>query len=89
MAIRNIAHAIQAGETSIGLAVGVESMSKQFSLCFYNCDRVFIRWLVHAPRLKSVKQLTRARKRTTVFRLLRLVNPRCRLTIFIADGVDI
>ncbi|KAJ7925827.1 3-ketoacyl-CoA thiolase [Mycena leptocephala] len=28
MAIRNIAHAIQAGETSIGLAVGVESMSK-------------------------------------------------------------
>jgi len=27
MAIRNIAHAIQAGETSIGLAVGVESMS--------------------------------------------------------------
>jgi acetyl-CoA acetyltransferase len=43
MAIRNIAHAIQAGETSIGLAVGVDSMSKQFSLCFYNCDRVFIR----------------------------------------------
>ncbi|KAK7064198.1 40S ribosomal protein S3-1 [Favolaschia claudopus] len=27
MAIRNIAHAIQAGETSIGLAVGVDSMS--------------------------------------------------------------
>jgi len=27
MAIRNIAHAIQAGEASIGVAVGVESMS--------------------------------------------------------------
>lgn len=27
MAVRNIAHAIQAGETSIGLAVGVENMS--------------------------------------------------------------
>lgn len=27
MAIRNIAHAIQAGEISLGLAVGVESMS--------------------------------------------------------------
>jgi acetyl-CoA acyltransferase 1 len=27
MAIRNIAHAIQAGEISIGLAVGMESMS--------------------------------------------------------------
>ncbi|KAF7320276.1 3-ketoacyl-CoA thiolase [Mycena kentingensis (nom. inval.)] len=30
MAIRSIAHAIQAGETSIGLAVGVESMTMQF-----------------------------------------------------------
>jgi acetyl-CoA acetyltransferase len=27
MAIRNIAHAIQVGEASLGLAVGVESMS--------------------------------------------------------------
>jgi acetyl-CoA acetyltransferase len=27
MAIRNIAHAIQVGEASIGVAVGVESMS--------------------------------------------------------------
>lgn len=27
MAIRNIAHAIQSGETSLGVAVGVESMS--------------------------------------------------------------
>lgn len=27
MAIRNIAHAIQSGETSIGVAIGAESMS--------------------------------------------------------------
>jgi acetyl-CoA acetyltransferase len=27
MAIRNIAHAIQSGETSIGLAVGAENMT--------------------------------------------------------------
>ena len=31
MAIRNIAHAIQAGETGIGIAAGVESMSLKYA----------------------------------------------------------
>lgn len=30
MAIRSIAHAIQAGECELGLAVGVESMSQKY-----------------------------------------------------------
>ena len=30
MAIRNIAHSIQAGEISLGVAVGVESMSLKY-----------------------------------------------------------
>lgn len=34
MAIRNIAHAIQSGETLLGLAVGVESMSLQCVVFF-------------------------------------------------------
>ena len=35
MAIRNIAHAIQAKEISLGLAVGVESMSMKWVAHFF------------------------------------------------------
>jgi acetyl-CoA acetyltransferase len=39
MAIRNIAHSIRAGEISLGVAVGVESMSlKSVPFVFETCD---------------------------------------------------
>jgi len=45
MAIRTIAHDIQSGETSLGVAVGVESMSQQsVHLCF--CSRPFLPYII-------------------------------------------
>jgi acetyl-CoA acetyltransferase len=38
MAIRNIAHSIHAGEISLGVAVGVESMSLQLVLVALQFD---------------------------------------------------
>ncbi len=53
MAIRNIAHSIRAGEISLGVAVGVESMSlKSVTVPLVrNCRRVRVASR-HSPRLR-------------------------------------
>jgi acetyl-CoA acyltransferase 1 len=50
MAIRSIAHAIQAGETSIGLAVGVENMSLKRVSCRKTLPLGVLIFLSRSPR---------------------------------------
>lgn len=54
MAIRSIAHSIRAGEISLGLAVGVESMSVKSVLVAFSCSLILRRFLylsrLHSPR---------------------------------------
>jgi len=47
MAIRNIAHAINSGETSLGVAVGVESMSLKYATLRFLL--LLVDW-THSPR---------------------------------------
>lgn len=49
MAIRSIAHAIQSGETSLGWAIGAESMSLKYVVSLHS-NVTCINFLVCSPR---------------------------------------
>ena len=69
MAIRNIAHAIQAGETSIGLAVGVENMTLKLVPSNMSWPKILTLELsVRDPHLQFPRQWIKSRKLMTAYK---------------------